>query len=275
MKLLMVWLALSLFSLNETASVPDEIKKIDLNLSEQEYSVTFFDLSEGEATLILSGDGTAILIDTGTDKSKKELSRWLKLYGVEKIDVLVLTKFNMTIADNVKWAVSDYNIPFVVAGKSLYQNNRGFFDDLNSTSVKIWKTGTQEIFSEKVGFQVIHEDDSQENGLDLIIKVAENRLLYLTSSAKVSAELVEGVAHEHTNMIKADPGSLTVETIEQIDPQTVVLNRNSRKSAGLLEKLHEQWVKVYVLSKQGTITAKFTEKTHEVFPINNHLYQQK
>lgn len=51
--------------------------------------VTFVDVGQGDATLLVGGDGTTVLVDTGRDPAK--LDGALRSLGADRVDVLVLT----------------------------------------------------------------------------------------------------------------------------------------------------------------------------------------
>jgi competence protein ComEC len=273
-KLLFPLLALlfGLFSFNDTVSIPEEIEGVDLNLSENEYAFTFFDLIEGEASIIQGFDGSTIMLNTGTKKSREELMQWLKLYGVKKINSLIITKMDNSYRDNLEWAISTYQIPEIVVGKTLYDKNKDFFDGFLETNVNVWAKATKEKFSEQIEFSVLCENDNPGTGMDLSINISGNALLYLTSSKYDNAGM-ENLAKTDIKLIKTNSTAMTTETAKHLDPQTIVLDTLPKGSQEkMVEELNENWIELYVLKKQGTITAKFTENTHEVYPIKNHLY---
>lgn len=54
-------------------------------------AVHFIDVGQGDATLIISHDGTTMLIDTGTSESRSSLPAYIRDYNITTIDYLVLT----------------------------------------------------------------------------------------------------------------------------------------------------------------------------------------
>ncbi len=56
-----------------------------------EIAVHFIDVGQGDAELIITSDGKAMLIDAGTPESREVLTGYLKDQGVKKLDYFVLT----------------------------------------------------------------------------------------------------------------------------------------------------------------------------------------
>lgn len=68
----------------ESGASPDKIPDGDI-------AVHFIDVGQGDAELIMTSDGKAMLIDTGTPDSRSVLTEYLRKQGVKKLDYLVLT----------------------------------------------------------------------------------------------------------------------------------------------------------------------------------------
>lgn len=75
----------------ETEAVEQEQKNFSTEENTaDELCVSFFDVGQGDATLIQNGN-TAVLIDTGSGESKTEMVKVLKEKGVEKLEYLIFS----------------------------------------------------------------------------------------------------------------------------------------------------------------------------------------
>lgn len=64
-------------------SLDSSVENIDVKLKDHEMAVSFFGLSDGEATLIQGAKGENILVNTGGEQTKAELKEMLGLFGVK------------------------------------------------------------------------------------------------------------------------------------------------------------------------------------------------
>ncbi|MDQ0218959.1 hypothetical protein ELQ35_10225 [Peribacillus cavernae] len=264
-------------NIDDESVIPDEIEKIDLNLMENEYAFTFFDLSSGDAAILQAEDGSTILINTGTAAEENKLKKWLTLYGVKKIDAVILTKATKGYDDNVKNIVTEYNVPRVIAGKKMENRVNSILSDLQGVELSLWSEQSKETFLDEIEISVIHENDTKEEGLDLSFKIKDNYLLYVTSSSeKIRNKLME-LNPSDVQIIKAPYNAMPFATAEHLDPQAVILSEQVDKAVEreMVQKFREMWIEVFNTAKQGTVTAKFTKTTHEIFPIKNFLNTRK
>lgn len=62
-----------------------------ITLADGDIAIHYIDVGQGDATLIISHDGTTMLIDTGTSESRSSLPAYIRNYDITTIDYLVLT----------------------------------------------------------------------------------------------------------------------------------------------------------------------------------------
>jgi competence protein ComEC len=106
------------FSFLFTSSAND-IEEVDLNLEENEIAFTFFDLPNGEATLIQNTEHN-VLINAGHENSRDALAERLEIYGVETIDKLILTNGSEAYSGNSEWLVNQYNVRRIISSQSIF-----------------------------------------------------------------------------------------------------------------------------------------------------------
>lgn len=258
----------------DDAAIPGEIEKIDLNLMENEYAFTFFDLDSGDSAILQGADGSTIMLNTGAADEIGDLKRWLGLYGVKKIDALILTKAGKGYDDNVKEIVAEYNVPRVIASKKMQDNMKGLLDEHPHTLIHVWNGQSKETFLNGIEMTVIHEGEGEEEGIDLSVKFRNNHLVYVTTATEIIREKLLTLPESGVQIVKAPFKVLPLEVVEHLDPQAVILNEDDGSSAykEMVQKFHELWIEVFNIDKQGTVTTKFTEANHEIFPIRNFLH---
>ncbi|RFU69120.1 hypothetical protein [Bacillus sp. V59.32b] len=257
-----------LSGLDEEPAIPEEIEKIDLNLTDNEYAMTFFALDQGE-TAIIQGKDSTILINTGAAEAV-ELKAWLRLYDVKKIDAVILTK----PAENLQDIVADYDIRRVIAGEKTQEDVRSALNDFPEVEISSWSEQSKDMVLNEIEISVVHENDTDRSELDLLIKIHDKRLLYITSSSEELKNKLMKVDASGIHLIKAPVKGLSFDVAKHLDPQAVILHERYEKKAEkeMIQKFHELWIEVFNTAEQGTVTAKFTENNHEIFPIKNFVH---
>ncbi|CAH0345516.1 hypothetical protein [Bacillus sp. CECT 9360] len=256
--------------LGDEPAIPEEIEKIDLNLTDNEYAMTFFALDQGDAAIIQGKDST-ILINTGPATASAELKAWLTLYDVKKIDAVILTK----TAENLPDIVADYDVTRVIAGKKMQEDVSSVLSDFPEVEINSWSLEqSKEMVMDGIEISVVHENDTEGSELDLSIKIQDKQLLYLTSSSEELKNKLMKLDASGIHLIKAPIKGLSFDVAKHLDPQAVILYERYEKKAEkeMIQKFHELWIEVFNTAEQGTVTAKFTENNHEIFPIKNFVH---
>ncbi|RFU65513.1 ComEC/Rec2 family competence protein [Peribacillus glennii] len=256
-------------------AVPEEIEKIDLNLMEKEYAVTFFDLGKGESSIIQGAGGSAIMINTGAAEDYEELKKWLRLYGVKHIDSIILTSSGDGYDGNVKDIVDQYNVARVIAGKGMNEKVNGLLSDFPDIEIDFWNSQSKETFLDEIEIGVLHEsEEGEEEGLDLSIKIRNNHLLYVTTSSQIIRNKLLALTPSSVQIVRAPFLAMPLEVAEHLDPHAVILDEHTEKpeQKEMVKKCHELWIEVFNIANQGTISTKFTQANHEIFPIRNFLH---
>ncbi len=77
-----------------------------------DFSVRFFDVNNGDMTLIVFPDGKTLLIDCGSKNEKldKKILEKLKNYGITKIDYLVLTHYDLDHIGGAPFFINNFDV---------------------------------------------------------------------------------------------------------------------------------------------------------------------
>lgn len=227
--------------------------------------VIFFDLDEGDSTLIINRNLECIaLIDTGTGK-RKEVTKFLKQKGIKKIDYLFLTHNHDDHngeADNI---IKEINVNKIVV--SAYDNSD--FSRLKNTTV-VEKGDT--VACGKMEFRILHPDmsykDENDNSLVIYTKIGRNYFLFLgDSSSMVEEQLIRfnlkvdciKIAHHGSST------STSTKMIEAFKPKYAVIMTGRVKKFGFPNKktintLLKNKVIIYRTDLDYSIIYKFNKK---------------
>lgn len=255
----------------ESPSNPVEINSIDLNLKKEEMAVTFFSLSDGEASLIQQPDGKNVLINTGGENTNEELKKLLTLYHVNQIDTIILTDTGKCCFDNVNWLIKDFNVKHLMSPKDIEVNINELLNEGESVDYHSLTHGMNLEILPGLVMEVLNDT----KGLDLSLSFLNRRILWMNHAhPNIDDYMPKNMAVE-TTIIKlpdiASKEDLPEDFFDQLDPQLAILFRNKEEKVNedLLEQLQQAWVRVYYNKNIGAVSVKFTEDNYEIVKISN------
>lgn len=255
----------------ESPSNPVEINSIDLNLKKEEMAVTFFSLSDGEASLIQQPDGKNVLINTGGENTNEELKKLLTLYHVNQIDTIILTDTGKCCFDNVNWLIKDFNVKHLMSPKDTEININELLNEGESVDYHSLTHGMNLEILPGLIMEVLNDT----KGLDLSLSFLNRRILWMNHAhPNIDYYMPKNMAVE-TTIIKlpdiASKEDLPEDFFDQLDPQLAILFRNKEEKVNedLLEQLQQAWVRVYYNKNIGAVSVKFTEDNYEIVKISN------
>lgn len=257
-------------SMAETESIV-----VDLNLEESDLAYTFFDLSNGEATLLQSGKGQNILIDTGSLESQEELEQRLNMYHVDLIDTVIITNQTEEYTGNLQWVINNFNVNKIIVPEVIKEQLISFFY-LHDKDVIGWKKGDQVELLPFLKTEVIYvEERNIENhgALVIMFSYGKQSLLFMGIADKeVEKQLVENYELKSTILKVADFGSekgTTQTFLEEVDPQVAILFKKSGTAVSelVLERLQETWIDIYQTYRLGTVSIKCHNDDYEIFTV--------
>ncbi len=263
-----------IFLLTVRTTKSEKVEKIDLNLQQNETAVTFLELSNGEATLLQHADGKTVLINSGGPKTKKELKHQLDLYGVKKIDLLIITNTGELYTGNADWLISE-EITEKAAGPASYiKSLQGRFNK-GEDLFEAWEEGDlKELFTGMVVKVLADGKEGEEDkGLILSMRFGKNHFLYMgIDGDEIESRLMNAGAPLKAEVLKvpdfAESGT-TQPFMEEVDPQSAVIfsKKHSEPSRDIIERMYESWIDVYHTRRFGNVSFKCTMNDYEVFTI--------
>ncbi len=252
-----------------------ETIEVDLNLEEQDLAYTFFDLSNGEATLLQSGKGQNILIDTGSLDSQEELEERLKMYHVEFIDTIIITNQTEEYTGNLQWLIDNYSVQTVIVPEIIKEQTISLFY-LHDKNVIGWKKGDKTELIPFLKTEVIYVEEREGKDLGalaIMFSFGRQSLLFMgVADKQVEKRLVEEYALKSTILKVADFGSekgTTQKFLDEVDPQVAILfkKKDFPVSEIVLERLQETWIDIYQTSRLGTISIKCHNDDYEILTV--------
>jgi beta-lactamase superfamily II metal-dependent hydrolase len=251
------------------------VENIDVKLKDHEMAVTFFCLTDGEATLIQGSKGENILVNTGGERTQVELEEMLCLFGVEKISALIITSGQNVFANRINDLITKYNIQEVISTPEISRTLTKITDPSVQVEFTSWEEGSSKVLFPELTADVIYAGVGEDEGLDFTLQFLEHRLFLMTSYSS-EAELVflkSDIQDIHIfkvpNWAKVD--SLSEKLVQYINPEISILfeSENHQPDPEIINDLTDTWSEIYFTKKTATVTIKFTEKNYEIFTIAN------
>jgi competence protein ComEC len=256
---------------SDSPSTPVKIENVDLNLKENELAMTFFSLTDGEATLIQHPNGETVLINSGGTKTKAELKNLLELYGIDKISKVVLTNQHQSNIENLNWILENYHVSECYSNESTSSVIKSLMKPDVAVSQLIWDENTNEEILPGLKIEVLNDED----GIDLSVEFLSHRILLLNPVNQTTEKQLLAKQFAKTKIVQfrgyGDEQQISDELINHLDPQVAVFfqKENNKPDQELFQRLAEAWVDVYFAKRHGTITIKFTDNNYEVLTISN------
>ncbi|MEH7093437.1 hypothetical protein [Neobacillus vireti] len=275
MKILLMILALlipSSMTVRAETTLPAEVEKIDVKLTEHQAAVTFLGLATGEATLVQGPNDENILINIGGQGEVSELEGWLSLYNVKNLSTLILTNDNEKVSkEKIDKLINKYKIKEIITTPevSTFLSR----EISNQIPVTVWKEGTKKEILPDMFADVQFLGNEQHEGLDLMLHFFKHNLFLMTSFSqkaeqKFIAKHLEDV-HVFKIPYRLTNDSLSDQLIQTLNPQISILvgAEEDQLDQDLLRDLQGIWSEVYLTKKHGTVTIKFTESNYEIITI--------
>lgn len=254
-----------------------EILEVDLNLEEQDLAYTFFDLSNGESTLIQSGKGQTILIDTGSLESQEELEERLEMYHVDLIDTVIITNPTAEYTGNLQWVINNFQVKTIIVPEIIKQQLISFHH-LYDKEVIGWNKGDKTELIPFLKTEVIYIEESNledKGALVIVFTYGKQKLLFMGIADKnVEKELVDSYPLKSTILKVADFGSekgTTQQFLDEVDPQVAILFKKSGTPVSelVIERLQETWIDIYQTNRLGTVSIKCHNDDYEILTVRS------
>lgn len=270
-----ILLCFTLFFLCMLTVSADQLKKVHLNLTNDEIAFTFFDLSDGEATLVQSSEQN-VLINTGSAASRNELFKRLQMYGVEDIHQLIVTNSGKAYTENIAAVLDAYDVKNVTSSNDVVHQLTEQYQ-LPDKMINVWDTGEQTDIIPGIHTYVLHVNERNDghafSSLSVKFEYKDHNILYMgLADAAAERQLFEN--HDlHCKILKVGEFGIENGTIpsflEKVDPEVAIFfNKKELKAKDLMvERLEEAWVDVYEVNKTGTVSIKLDPYSYDVITI--------
>lgn len=276
--MIIILVVVTIFStLANHAFADKEILEVDLNLEEQDLAYTFFDLSNGESTLIQSGKGQTILIDTGSLESQEELEERLEMFHVNLIDTVIITNPSAEYTGNLTWVINNFQVKTIIVPEVIKEQLISFHHFYDKEVIG-WKKGdkTELIPFLKIEVIYVEERDLEDKGaLVTVFSYGKQKLLIMgIADEQVEQELVESYPLKSTILKVADFGSekgTTQRFLDEVDPQVAILFKKNGTPVSelVIERLQETWIDIFQTNRLGTVSIKFHNDDYEIFTVRS------
>ncbi len=249
--------------------------EVDLNLTEEELAYTYFDLQNGEATLIQSGKGGNVLIGTGEKSSEKQLARRLEMFQVKAIDSLILINNQPEYIGNVDWVLKNYPVHKVIVPEHIEEEMKSRFA-LSEQNMEGWSVDVKKELLPGLTTEVLYAGDIDylEKAFILSFQYGKQKTLYMgLANEEIENQLTQKYPLKSAILKVADFGSpmgTSQPFLEEVDPQVAILFNKSGilPSETVLERLQETWIDIYQTSKNGTISIKFSDNDYQILTVH-------
>lgn len=214
----------------------------------QEDKTVFFDLDEGDATLIYEKSKECVaLIDTGTGNNN-EITNYLKRKGIRKLDYLILTHNHNDHNGEAKNILEEINVNKIVV--SAYDNSE-YSNYKNSIKVK----SGDKLSCGSMSFNILHPDrhydNMNDNGIVIHTKIGKHYFLFLGDASSSVEEKFKNIKVDCVKI--SHHGSKTATSlsfIQSINPKYAVIMSGRVKKFGFpnsetISKLNSCNVMIY------------------------------
>lgn len=277
-KIIIALVVIAAFSMSSNRGLADkEILEVDLNLEEQDLAYTFFDLSNGESTLIQSGKGQTVLIDTGSLESQEELEERLEMFHVDLIDTVIITNPTAEYTGNLQWVINNFQVKTIIVSEVIKEQLISFHH-LYDKEVIGWKKGDKAELIPFLNSEVIYVEErilEDKGALVTVFSYGKQKLLFMGIADKqVEKELVDNYPLKSTILKVADFGSekgTTQQFLDKVDPQVAILFKKNGTPVSelVIERLQETWIDIYQTNRLGTVSIKCHNDDYEILTVRS------
>jgi competence protein ComEC len=224
--------------------------------------VIFFNLSEGEATLVVTENQKRILINTGSTNSKDELINHLKKLNVTSIDYLLITSTNDEYDGNMDQIAQKYDISEIIV-----PNHEDYTEEKNDKRFFVWKDLTDVTLTNKLSLKLI--DETEEGEVTFLLLFGNESILFSNDETSDVEERITKITN-HVDVIKiaafGSGDSPSQSFLELTDPYlSVIFHSNEYEiNEDLVERLAASWIDVYFVRQTGSVYLRMTTNDFEL-----------
>lgn len=247
----------------------------------------YLDAGQGDSSLIMTNDGYTVMIDTGAPGSTDKIVSSLLFYGVEKIDLLILTHFHEDHVAGAVEVLENFNVKELWCIQSVDNYITRSIESAvkeNKTSLCYADRGDIVTLGDDISLKIevlcayAEGDISDENENSLIVSAS-----YLDFSALFMADAgiktEEYLLENHYEKINSDilkvghhgsDSSSSEEFIKAVDPQIAVISCEKNNPYG-----HPHADTLNILDKYCDYTVFTYDGNFEVFVKGGEIFFEK
>ncbi len=211
-------------------------------------SVDIIDIGQGDAIFIQKPLSYNILIDTGPQKSKKELESFLDYKGVNKIDNLIITHNHEDHQGSLKDLLNNYNVGKIYLNKNTYLE---FEEEIKNYNYKV----IEGMYKNKLGYfytSKINSNDENNNSIIYLTNLGLNKWLFMGDAQKELEEELINKFNIDVDYIKighhGSKTSTSQEFLDKTSPKEVFIssgrnNKYNHPSVEVIKRLQKNKIK--------------------------------
>lgn len=243
--------------------------------------VIFLDVGQGASQLLISPSGKTMLIDAGNNDQEQAMLDYLKLYGIDYLDIVIGTHPD---ADHTGGL--DRVIDHVDAGEiympRIQANTKTFESLLQSIKnkglkVKTAKSGLVLDWDEEVEVTMLGPVRTYEssNNMSAIVKVVYGDTSFLLTGdaeRESEADMLESGADVQADVLlvghHGSKSSSTLGFLQEVSPQYAVIqvgdNNYGHPTSTVLERLSKLGIEVYRNDLHGTVEISSDGQSYQI-----------
>ncbi|WP_028783007.1 hypothetical protein [Thalassobacillus devorans] len=224
--------------------------------------ITFFNLPDGEATLLQTDGKKYYLFNTGSKDSYKQLMEELERFHVKTIEGIILTGQTDDYCGNMDRLVDQYQVEEIYHTGKMQSNCEPEADVMTTN----WKED-DEVNLDGISLKVIFTEDEKmalhvsfyETGIIFFAKGDIKEEIHITKKTLPPFQILK-IGEYGTG------SAPTEQFLEKTDPHMAVIftRHGNSMNDGLIERMHGFWMDVYRLEQTGTTTIEMDKDQYNV-----------
>ncbi|MCA1063155.1 hypothetical protein LCL98_06885 [Rossellomorea aquimaris] len=246
------------------------VPQVDLNVSHEEYAISFLPVLKGEIAVLHLAGGDNYLINTGPEAMRNQLYYYLNQLQINDIKGMIITEKNEVHSEMIAELWKKYSIEQIIVGQSL----ENAIPDNDAYNIYTLRDNQSYSLSKELALNVIHEGSGDGEGLDFSITFFHHRFLWLSSQSAHSEEVLMTKPLKNVNIVKiplhSKAENISHRLLKHIDPQTALLYRSKERllNGEMLEAINEAWIDLYLTGQHGLISIKLNKRNYEVLTFD-------
>lgn len=243
--------------------------------------VHFIDVGQGDSILVLSPNGSTMLIDAGTQSSGEKIVSYLKKAGISTIDKFIATHPHSDHIGGAQDIFKNFEVKKVydsgfVHTSQMFENYLLTIKEKGIPFVKAERGKTINLDSD-LDIKILHPGELNDaNNSSVVLHMKYNDVSFLfTGDAEKEAEesILEYAKDIQAKILKVghhgSDTSTTQTFLNTVNPEVAVIQVGTGNTYGhptneTLNKLSAAWIKIYRNDLQGDIVVTTDGKTYSI-----------